>query len=464
MRFVNDEARSFIARSDERADIIQISLIDTWAATASGAFVLTENSLYTVEAWRIFLEHLAPRGILSVSRWYYAERPGEVYRLATLRLDDAGADGRQPARAITSRSCARARRPRSTRRTASARFSSRAIRCRIAISTRSNRSPRGMQFEVVQSPRHSADQTFADIASADRLGAAIASHPLNIAAPTDDRPFFFYMLRLRDVFNTARWRDQGIVQFNMAAVGVLGVLFVTVIVLTALCIGLPLVLSGSRRGSGRRRAAPALFCRDRVRLHARRNLAGAAAGDLPRTSRLQPLGRAVFAAPVERGGQRVDRPSARRAGGIAVRGRPDGFCSSSSWWRSARSRLPPCGGSRRHRRRYGFCVSVAHPVAARVLHGHGLSDRHAAGAAGAAVTGALVVGRQRRGVRVRVGGRRRDRDRRGDFGGILGRRRVLRRRAGGVGVDGPRDHGFGGGSERSCRKRQSPSRGSKAAP
>ena len=55
------------------------------------------------------------------------------------------------------------------------------------------------------------------------------------------------MLRLRDVFDTARWRDQGIVQFNMAAVGVLGILFVTVIVLTVLCIGLPLVLSGSRR-------------------------------------------------------------------------------------------------------------------------------------------------------------------------------------------------------------------------
>ena len=51
VRFVNDEARSYLARMTERADIIQISLIDTWAATASGAFVLTENSLYTLEAW-----------------------------------------------------------------------------------------------------------------------------------------------------------------------------------------------------------------------------------------------------------------------------------------------------------------------------------------------------------------------------------------------------------------------------
>ena len=47
VRFVNDEARSFVARSPDRFGSIQISLIDTWAATAAGAFVLGENSLYT---------------------------------------------------------------------------------------------------------------------------------------------------------------------------------------------------------------------------------------------------------------------------------------------------------------------------------------------------------------------------------------------------------------------------------
>jgi hypothetical protein len=68
-------------------------------------------------------------------------------------------------------------------------------------------------------------------------GSALGRRPgQNIAAPTDDRPFFFHMLRLRDVFDTARWRDQGIVQFNMTAVGMLGILLVTVIVLTALFI------------------------------------------------------------------------------------------------------------------------------------------------------------------------------------------------------------------------------------
>lgn len=52
--FVNDEARSYLARSDERFDIIALPFIDTWAATAAGAFALIENSLYTVEAWQNF--------------------------------------------------------------------------------------------------------------------------------------------------------------------------------------------------------------------------------------------------------------------------------------------------------------------------------------------------------------------------------------------------------------------------
>jgi hypothetical protein len=78
--FVNDEARTYVARHKDKFDIIQVSLIDTWAATASGAFVLTENSLYTVEAWKIFLEHLNTKGILTFTRWYLKHRPGEMYR------------------------------------------------------------------------------------------------------------------------------------------------------------------------------------------------------------------------------------------------------------------------------------------------------------------------------------------------------------------------------------------------
>jgi hypothetical protein len=245
VRFVNDEARSYIARLQDRADIIQISLIDTWAATASGAFVLTENSLYTVEAWRIFLDHLARRGILSVSRWYYADRPGEVYRLATLAstvLMDMGVTRPGDHYAIIrARPAAASNGPDGVGTLLLSRdpLSGADLDTLEAVAAR-------MDFEIVQSPRQSADDTFAAIASGNRLQAAIASHPLNISAPTDDTPFFFHMLRLRDVFNTARWHDQGIVRFNMMAVGVLGVLMVTVSLLTILCIVVPFAIARSR--------------------------------------------------------------------------------------------------------------------------------------------------------------------------------------------------------------------------
>jgi hypothetical protein len=75
---VVDEARSWFARSEETFDVIQMSLIDTWAATGAGAFTLSENGLYTVEAWQIFLRRLNPNGVFTVSRWYSPQIVAEI--------------------------------------------------------------------------------------------------------------------------------------------------------------------------------------------------------------------------------------------------------------------------------------------------------------------------------------------------------------------------------------------------
>ena len=63
-----------------------MSLIDTWAATGAGAFTLTENGLYTVEGWRVFLNTLAPGGIFSVSRWFAPSTVSETTRLLALAV------------------------------------------------------------------------------------------------------------------------------------------------------------------------------------------------------------------------------------------------------------------------------------------------------------------------------------------------------------------------------------------
>ena len=77
----NDEGRSFLARSGERFDVIQASLVDTWAATTAGAMTLSENSLYTVDGWRVFYNHLRPGGVITFSRWYDGPQNNQTYRL-----------------------------------------------------------------------------------------------------------------------------------------------------------------------------------------------------------------------------------------------------------------------------------------------------------------------------------------------------------------------------------------------
>ena len=63
------DARSFAARSSEHWDLIQIALVDSFSAAAAGVHALDESLLYTVEAFEIFLDRLAPDGVLAVTRW-----------------------------------------------------------------------------------------------------------------------------------------------------------------------------------------------------------------------------------------------------------------------------------------------------------------------------------------------------------------------------------------------------------
>ena len=68
VRIAVDDGRSFVRRTPDRYDVIQASLVDTWAATAAGAYTLTENTLYTVDAFNDYLDHLNDTGVLSITR------------------------------------------------------------------------------------------------------------------------------------------------------------------------------------------------------------------------------------------------------------------------------------------------------------------------------------------------------------------------------------------------------------
>ncbi len=63
------EARGFVAASPRRYDLIQLPLLDSFAAASAGTVSLHESFVYTVEAFSDYLAHLRPGGYLTITRW-----------------------------------------------------------------------------------------------------------------------------------------------------------------------------------------------------------------------------------------------------------------------------------------------------------------------------------------------------------------------------------------------------------
>ncbi len=241
---VNDEARSYVARSSERFDIIQASLIDTWAATSAGAYVLTENGLYTREAWVMFLRHLTPGGILTMSRWYYQPQPAETLRLAALAttsLSDLGvANPRDHVIVVRKKD-----------NSVTGKFGVATIMVSPRPFDASDIARIGelcleMDFVPVLTPTAAESAEFEAVATPTTYRRFVRTYPLNIEAPTDDAPFFFHMLRVEGLLKRSTY--QGMNDVNLKAVAVLGTLLAVVLGLSAGAIALPLVRRDVRRG------------------------------------------------------------------------------------------------------------------------------------------------------------------------------------------------------------------------
>jgi len=202
--FVNDEARSYIARTNERFDVIEASFIDTWASTAAGALSLTENSLYTAEAWKLFLDRLTPRGVLSFSRWYTSGIPAEAYRLTSLAAAALHSSGATNPRnhillvrnmrhniqgfdLIGAATILVSKQP----------FSAADI-------DRFEEICKQMRFDVVLTPRSSIDPIFGLLADGTDPSSLLAPTQLDVSAPTDDSPFFFNVRPFRYLFRRSK--------------------------------------------------------------------------------------------------------------------------------------------------------------------------------------------------------------------------------------------------------------------
>jgi hypothetical protein len=80
------DGRSYVRSSRERYDVVQMTLVDTWASTAAGAFALSENNLYTAEAFREYFDHLKPDGMIAITRWEFRQ-PREALRVVAQAIE-----------------------------------------------------------------------------------------------------------------------------------------------------------------------------------------------------------------------------------------------------------------------------------------------------------------------------------------------------------------------------------------
>jgi hypothetical protein len=215
VRLFVDEGRSWFARTTERFDLIEMSLVDTWAATGAGAFSLSENGLYTTQGWRHFLSALTPTGVLTVSRWFNPNDITETGRLVSLAAAALRAEGID--RPQDHLLLARSEHPGlATLIVAKSPLSTDEL-------TRLRAQAASLQFDVVLSPDHEdRSSTLAQVIDArtpDSLATLSARMHRDLSVTTDDRPFFFNQLNALDPASVrmAALSGEGILKGNLLA-------------------------------------------------------------------------------------------------------------------------------------------------------------------------------------------------------------------------------------------------------
>ena len=240
VRLVVDEGRSFIRNSKDRYDIIQATMVDTWAATAAGAFSLSENNLYTVEAFKDYVTHLTDDGMLTMTRWYF-EPPDQLLRLMTLTrtmMSELGISN--PARHIMLVRDARTGYDRTpaTYIFKRSEFTDDEVRVIEDVAARND-------FQLLFTPLTRPASVFTQMIEAPDPAALWATSATNVEPTRDNNPFFFNSVRLSNLSNviegtTGEWQKTNL------GTSILFALFGITTVLVLLFIIGPLVLVRGR--------------------------------------------------------------------------------------------------------------------------------------------------------------------------------------------------------------------------
>ena len=235
------DGRSFLRATPQHFDVVQMTLVDTWASTAAGAFALSENNLYTVEAFREYFDHLKPDGMIAITRWEF-QQPREALRVVAVAMEALHRLGVvNPARNFIVTSLGSldedgipvvvlAKKTPFT----SAEEDAVAAHC-----------DRYSELDPLYLPTDPGQNPFSEVIASNDPRAFARSYAYNVSPVSDNAPFFFFTLKGEQILGNASLRHGIDWKVNLGVLVLFLVLVISVAAVLAFLV-LPLVLRGGR--------------------------------------------------------------------------------------------------------------------------------------------------------------------------------------------------------------------------
>jgi hypothetical protein len=237
------DGRSFVRSSSDKFQVLQATLVDTWASTAAGAFALSENNLYTTDAFHDYLNHLTNDGLIAFTRWGL-DPPRESLRLISLAmqaLQDLG-DHDVARHIVVVRQDPDKLKGWGAQDTVLI-FRS-ALTPEDVASVRAALEQTGLQ--IIYLPGDSQSNEFSKLLTAPDPAAFWKTYRFDISPVGDDRPFFFYTVQPADVWNFLRQSGNAADSKINRALPLLFELLGVSLVATFVVLALPPLLVGTR--------------------------------------------------------------------------------------------------------------------------------------------------------------------------------------------------------------------------
>ena len=247
------DGRSWVRNAAGKFDVVQMTLVDTWASTAAGAFALSENNLYTVEAFREYFDHLKPDGIIAITRWEF-KQPREALRVVSqelVLLNRAGiADVTSHFIIVSEGALNEDGRPVTVLFKKSAFTPQEVAGVRTHLAENPTLDALYVPSEAdnfTQLPWRVADpQAFRALIERGDPGSFARDYPYNVAPVTDNAPFFFFTFKTGRLVDALRQHNFSSIDWKVN-LGIVVLAMVLVISLAAVLLFLivPLVLAGA---------------------------------------------------------------------------------------------------------------------------------------------------------------------------------------------------------------------------